>query len=35
MYGGILLTVAGVWILCQVFGGQALQRLGILPKSGS
>lgn len=30
MNGGILLMVAGTWVLCQIFGGQALQRLGIL-----
>jgi hypothetical protein len=27
--GGILLTVAGVWVLSQVLGGNALGRLGI------
>jgi hypothetical protein len=26
---GVLLIVAGVWVLCQVFGGNALGRLGI------
>lgn len=26
----MLLGVAGVWLLCQVLGGQALQRLGIV-----
>lgn len=26
---GILLALAGVWIMCQVFGGNALGRLGI------
>lgn len=33
MNGGILLTIAGLWVLSQVFGGNALQRLGILPRS--
>jgi hypothetical protein len=27
--GGILLALAGVWVLCQVLGGGALDRLGI------
>jgi hypothetical protein len=27
---GILIVIAGVWVLCQVFGGKALQRLGII-----
>jgi hypothetical protein len=27
---GIFLAVVGVWVLCQVFGGDALHRLGIL-----
>lgn len=27
--GGILLCVAGVWVLCQLLGGDALARLGI------
>ncbi len=26
----MLLVVAGVWVLCQTFGGKALQRLGIV-----
>lgn len=26
---GIVLVVAGVWVLCQVFGGHALGRLGV------
>lgn len=29
MTGGILLAVAGAWVLCQVLGGNALGRLGI------
>lgn len=28
--GGLLVAGAGVWLGCQVFGGKALQRLGIL-----
>jgi hypothetical protein len=27
---GVVLIVAGVWGLCQVFGGQALQRLNVV-----
>lgn len=27
--GGLLLVIAGVWVLCQVLGGSALQRLGV------
>lgn len=33
--GGVLLVVAGVWVLCQVLGGQALQRLGLVAASGA
>lgn len=29
MKGGALLVIAGAWVLCQVFGGDALGRLGI------
>jgi hypothetical protein len=28
---GIVLGVAGIWVLCQVFGGNALTRLNIVP----
>lgn len=28
--GGILLVVAGVWVLCQVLSGNALERLGVI-----
>jgi hypothetical protein len=28
--GGVVLVLAGVWLGCQVWGGQALQRLGVL-----
>jgi hypothetical protein len=27
---GVVLVLAGVWGLCQVFKGEALQRLGIV-----
>lgn len=30
MASGVLLTVLGVWVLCQVLGGQALKRLRIV-----
>lgn len=33
MTGGILLIVAGVWVLTQVFGGDALARLKITSSS--
>jgi hypothetical protein len=26
----VLLVIAGVWVLCQVLGGDALDRLGII-----
>lgn len=26
---GVVIGLAGVWVLCQVFGGNALGRLGI------
>ncbi len=29
MSGGVLLAVAGIWVLAQVLGGNALGRLGI------
>lgn len=28
--GGALLVLAGVWVLCQVLGGNALERLGVI-----
>jgi hypothetical protein len=28
--GGVFLALLGVWIGCQVFGGDALQRLGLV-----
>lgn len=31
--GGVVLVVAGVWVLCQVLGGNALERLGIIGQS--
>lgn len=30
--GGVLLVIAGVWVLTQIFGGQALQRTGVIPE---
>jgi hypothetical protein len=27
--GGIFLALLGVWVGCQIFGGQALERLNI------
>lgn len=29
--GGVLLVLAGVWVLCQVLAGSALSRLGLEP----
>lgn len=31
MKGGFLLALLGAWITTQVIGGEALQRLGVLP----
>jgi hypothetical protein len=31
--GGLVLMVAGVWVLSQVLAGEALERLGILGSS--
>lgn len=28
---GVVLIVAGIWVLCQVFGGNGLKRLGVVP----
>jgi len=33
--GGVVLVIAGVWVLCQVLGGNALERLGIIGQSSS
>lgn len=30
---GIVLVIAGVWVLCQVLGGNALGRLNITAQS--
>lgn len=27
---GIVIVLTGVWVLCQLFGGNALKRLGVL-----
>lgn len=32
---GIVLMIAGAWITCQVFGGNALGRLNIVPADSS
>lgn len=32
--GGVLLVLAGAWVLCQVLGGNALERLGVIGGSG-
>ena len=29
--GGVVLLIAGVWLLTQVLGGQMLERLNIVP----
>jgi hypothetical protein len=31
--GGVVLLIAGVWVLTQVLAGQALERLAVLPGS--
>lgn len=31
--GGVVLIIAGVWVLTQVLGGHALERLNILGDS--
>jgi hypothetical protein len=28
--GGVVVVLAGVWVLCQVIGGNALARLRVL-----
>lgn len=33
--GGIVLAIAGVWVLCQVLGGNALNRLGVTGQATS
>lgn len=30
---GVLLMVAGAWVLCQVLAGDALSRLGVIKPS--
>ncbi|MCW2754657.1 MAG: hypothetical protein JWQ32_2068 [Marmoricola sp.] len=27
---GLVVAIAGIWVLCQLFGGDALGRLGII-----
>lgn len=31
--GGVLLVIAGIWVLTQIWGGQALYRLKVLDSS--
>jgi len=31
--GGVLLIIAGVWVMTQVLGGKALERLGLTGQS--
>lgn len=31
--GGIVLLIAGAWVLTQVFGGEALERLNVIKVS--
>lgn len=33
--GGLVIVVAAVWLGCQVWGGNALERLGILSTSST
>lgn len=30
---GVVMVIAGVWLGCQLFGGEALERLKLLPGS--
>lgn len=32
---GVLLLLLGSWVLVQIFGGKALERLGIIADTGS
>lgn len=32
---GLLLVVVGIWVTTQVFAGNALQRMGVLPKAAA
>jgi hypothetical protein len=31
--GGAVILVLAVWVGCQVFGGEALERLGVVKES--
>ena len=33
--GGIVVVIVGIWLGCQVFAGDALERLGIIPANAS
>jgi hypothetical protein len=32
--GGVILMIAGIWLLTQVLKGGMLQRLGLIPSGG-
>lgn len=32
--GGVILIIVGIWGLTQIFKGQMLQRLGLIPTGG-
>ena len=29
--GGVVLILSGIWVLAQILGGQAIQRLDLVP----
>jgi hypothetical protein len=33
--GGLVIAIVGVWLGCQVFGGEMFERLGIVARSSS
>ena len=35
MTRGVLVTLFGAWVLCQLFGGEMIQRLGIAGTAGA
>jgi hypothetical protein len=32
---GVILVLLGVWVGCQILGGQALERLNVVGNAGS
>jgi hypothetical protein len=32
--GGVVLLIAGTWIACQLWRGEALERLGVIGAEG-